>query len=89
MARGVLVRHCNTISNLRNVKENSDIHRKSPGSDLMELSTLSAVIKIHNISIHGVQIRRSSILTCGDVNVCDIHSVTQGQGNAAVAQDAP
>lgn len=47
------------------------------------------MIKIHNISIHGVQIRKSSILTCGDVNVCDIHSVTQGQGNAAVAQDAP
>lgn len=41
------------------------------------------------ISNRVVQIRRTSALTCGEVNVCDVQGGTQGQGKAAVLQEAP
>lgn len=44
---------------------------------------------INNNSIHFVQIGLGFFLTCGDVSVCDIHSVTQGDRKAVVAQDPP
>lgn len=34
-------------------------------------------------------IRREAILTCGDVNLGDIHSVIQGHGKTAITQDGP
>lgn len=44
---------------------------------------------VHYIWIYGVQITRSTVPTCGDVNVCHIHSWAQGQWKIAACQEAP
>lgn len=36
-----------------------------------------------------VEFRRSCVLTCDDVDVCDIYGAIQGLGRADIVQDVP
>lgn len=37
----------------------------------------------------SVEFRTSSSLTCGDIDVCDVHGAIQGLGRADIVQDVP